>query len=161
VLLTSNVNLQRSSRFKQQSVPNVITKYSRASTATVLLLELESGRLAYGRNGGPGLEHRTGAFKLSCGLARAIKNNEKKGRPLKFFIHRSKLQTGTSDDDGHRESQLIGGVTRPRPKRAFRPIGAAKTAGVQREEAETRTGICVLSFLGNASLQFGTVDEEF
>jgi hypothetical protein len=30
----------------------------------------------------------------------------------------------------------------------FRPIGAAKTAGVQREEAETRTGICVLSFLG-------------
>jgi hypothetical protein len=37
-------------------------------------------------------------------------------------------------------------------KRVFRPIGAAKTAGVQREEAETRTGICVLSFLGNASL---------
>jgi hypothetical protein len=43
----------------------------------------------------------------------------------------------------------------------FRPIGAAKTAGVQREEAETRTGICVLSFLGNASLKLGTVDEEF
>jgi hypothetical protein len=43
----------------------------------------------------------------------------------------------------------------------LRPIGAAKTAGVQREEAETRTGICVLSFLGNASFYFGTVDEEF
>jgi hypothetical protein len=85
-------------------------------------------------------------------LARAIKNNEKKGRPLKFFIHRSKLQAGTSDDDGHRESELIGVVTRPRPTSACsgQVIGAAKTAGVQREEAETRTGICVLSFLGNA-----------
>jgi hypothetical protein len=51
-------------------------------------------------------------------LARAIKNNEKKGRPLKFFIHRSKLQAETSDDDGYRESQLIGAVTRPRPTSA-------------------------------------------
>jgi hypothetical protein len=82
-------------------------------------------------------------------LARAIKNNEKKGRPLKFFIHRSKLQAGTSDDDGHRESRGNASQTH---KRVFRPIGAAKTAGVQREEAETRTGICVLSFRGNASL---------
>jgi hypothetical protein len=84
-------------------------------------------------------------------LARATKNNEKKGRPLKFFIHRSKLQAGTSDDDGHRESQLIGAVTRPRPTSACSGQLAlqkpAKTAGVQREEAETRTGICVLSFL--------------
>jgi hypothetical protein len=29
------------------------------------------------------------------------KNNEKKGRPLKFFIHGFKLQAGTSDDDHH------------------------------------------------------------
>jgi hypothetical protein len=36
----------------------------------------------------------------------------------------------------------------------FQSIGAAKTAGVQREEAETRTGICVLNFLGNASKNF-------
>jgi hypothetical protein len=86
-------------------------------------------------------------------LARPIKNNEKKGRPLKFFIHRSKLQAGTSDDDGHRESQLIGAVTRPRPTSACSgQLALQKCRGVQREEAETRTGICVLSFLGNASL---------
>jgi hypothetical protein len=35
-------------------------------------------------------------------LSRATKNNEKKGRPLKFFTHRSKLQAGTSDDDHHK-----------------------------------------------------------
>jgi hypothetical protein len=82
-------------------------------------------------------------------LARAIKKTEKKGRPLKIFIHWSKLQARTSDDDGHRESQLIGAITRPRPNRVFRSIGAAKTAGMQRWEAETRTG---MNFIGNASL---------
>jgi hypothetical protein len=82
-------------------------------------------------------------------LARAIKNNKKKVRPLKFFIYRSKLQAGTSDDDGHRESQLIGAVTRPRPTSACSGQLALQK---RREEAETRTGICVLSFLGNASL---------
>jgi hypothetical protein len=45
--------------------------------------------------------------------------------------------------------------------RVFRSTGAAKTAGVQREEAETRTGICVLIFIGNSSLEFGRVDEDF
>jgi hypothetical protein len=34
------------------------------------------------------------------------------------IIHRSKLQAGTSDDDGHKESQLIGAATRPRPTSA-------------------------------------------
>jgi hypothetical protein len=52
-------------------------------------------------------------------LARAIKKHEKNGRTLKFFIHRSKLQARASDDDGHRESRLIGAVTRPRPTTAF------------------------------------------
>jgi hypothetical protein len=56
-------------------------------------------------------------------LARATKNSEKnngkkKGRPLKFFIHRSKLQAATSDDDHHTESQLIRAITRPRPTTA-------------------------------------------
>jgi hypothetical protein len=46
------------------------------------------------------------------------KKKRKKGRPLKFFIHRSKLQAGTSDDDGHRDSQLIGAIMRPRPTNA-------------------------------------------
>jgi hypothetical protein len=36
-----------------------------------------------------------------------------------------------------------------------------KTAGVEREEAETCTGLCGLNFIGNASLQFGPVDKEF
>jgi hypothetical protein len=47
------------------------------------------------------------------------KKHEKKGRTLKFFIHGSKLQARASDDDGHRESRLIGAVTRPRPTIAF------------------------------------------
>jgi hypothetical protein len=46
------------------------------------------------------------------------KKTEKKGRPLKFFIHRSKLQAATSDDDHHTESQLIRAITRPRPTSA-------------------------------------------
>jgi hypothetical protein len=46
------------------------------------------------------------------------KKTEKNGRLLKIFIHRSELQAGTSDDDGHRESQLIGALTRPRPTTA-------------------------------------------
>jgi hypothetical protein len=29
------------------------------------------------------------------------KKRKKKDRPLKFVIHRSKLQAGTSDDDNH------------------------------------------------------------
>jgi hypothetical protein len=37
-------------------------------------------------------------------LARAIKNNKKKGRPLKFFIHRSKLQAGISEEIQHTEA---------------------------------------------------------
>jgi hypothetical protein len=32
------------------------------------------------------------------------KNNEKKGRPLKFFIHRSKLQAGISEEIQHTEA---------------------------------------------------------
>jgi hypothetical protein len=86
------------------------------------------------------------------------KRNRKKGRPLKFFIHRSKLQAGTSDVDCHRESQLIGAITRPRSTTA---CSGQKTVGVQREDEQTRTGICVLNFIRNASLQFGPVDEEF
>jgi hypothetical protein len=77
------------------------------------------------------------------------KKNRKKGRPLKIFIHRSKLQAGTSDDDGHRESQLIGAITRPRPTTACSGQLALRK---RREEAETRTGICVLNFIGNTSL---------
>jgi hypothetical protein len=46
------------------------------------------------------------------------KKTKKKGRPPKFFIHRCKLQSGTSDDDGDRESRLVGAVTRPRPTTA-------------------------------------------
>jgi hypothetical protein len=57
------------------------------------------------------------------------KKQRKKGRPLKFFIHRSKLQAGTSDDDGHRESELIGVVTRPRPTSACSGGGAAGGGG--------------------------------
>jgi hypothetical protein len=44
-------------------------------------------------------------FRIFC-LARATKNNEKKGRPLKFFIHRSKLQTGTSNENQHTDSSM-------------------------------------------------------
>jgi sugar phosphate permease len=32
---------------------------------------------------------------------------------------------------------------------------------VEREAAETCTGLCGLNFIGNASLQFGPVDNEF
>jgi hypothetical protein len=47
------------------------------------------------------------------------KKHEKIGRTLKFFIHRFKVQTRASDDDGHRESRLIGAITRPTPTTAF------------------------------------------
>jgi hypothetical protein len=43
-------------------------------------------------------------------LARAIKNNEKKGRPLKFFIHRSKLQAGISEETQGFAAGMGGGV---------------------------------------------------
>jgi hypothetical protein len=32
---------------------------------------------------------------------------------------------------------------------------------VEREAAETCTGLCGLNFIGNASLQFGPVDKDF
>jgi hypothetical protein len=72
------------------------------------------------------------------------KKTRKKGRTLKFFIHRSKLQARISIDRRGNASQAH--------NRVFWSIGTAKTAGVEREEAETCTGLCGLSFLGKASL---------
>jgi hypothetical protein len=76
------------------------------------------------------------------------KKQRKKRSTLKtFFIHRSKLQTWPQRISINRRDSAS-----QTHKRVFRPIGTAKTAGVPREEAETRTGICVLSFFGNSKL---------
>jgi hypothetical protein len=40
-------------------------------------------------------------------------------------------------------------------------LALQKKARVKREEAGTHTGVCVLIFIGSASLQFGTSDEYF
>jgi hypothetical protein len=81
------------------------------------------------------------------------KKQRKKGRTLKFFLHRLKLQAGTCDDDHHTESQVIRAVTRPRPTTACSGQSALrKKAGVKREETGTHTGVCVLIFIGSASL---------
>jgi hypothetical protein len=50
-------------------------------------------------------------------LARAIKNNEKKGRPLKFFIHRSKLQAGISEETQHTDAGVFLGLLPLHPRR--------------------------------------------
>jgi hypothetical protein len=58
-------------------------------------------------------------------MARAIKNNEKKGRPLKFFIHRSKLQAGISEETQHTDA---GACLRPLPLHP-RPVVFAALIG--------------------------------
>jgi hypothetical protein len=44
---------------------------------------------------------RAGFFDWPAQRKTTKKQREKKDRPLKFVIHRSKLQAGTSDDDNH------------------------------------------------------------
>jgi hypothetical protein len=43
------------------------------------------------------------------------KTTKKKGRPLKFLFHRSKLQAGSFNDDYHAKPHLIHAITCPRP----------------------------------------------
>jgi hypothetical protein len=68
-------------------------------------------------------------------IARA---NQKIPRPLKFFIHLSKLQAATSNDDHHTESQLIRAITGQRPTAACSGhLELRKKAGVKPEETGT------------------------
>jgi hypothetical protein len=93
---------------------------------------------------------------------RKEKQRKKKTAVKQFFIHRSKLQAGTSDDDYYTESQVVRGVTRPRPTTACSgQLALRKKARVKREEAGTHIGVCVQIFIRSASLQFGTSDEDF
>jgi hypothetical protein len=95
-------------------------------------------------------------------LARAAKNHQKKYRPLKFFFHRSKLQAGSSKDDYQMKSHLIRAMTRPRPTTACSDqLAVRQKAVLKREKAGSRTGICLVIIIENASLYFGTLEEEF
>jgi hypothetical protein len=88
---------------------------------------------------------------------RSKKNQEKKHRPLKFFFHRSKLQAGSSKDDYQMKSHLIRAITRPRPTTACSDqLAVRQKAVLKREKAGSRTGICLVIIIGNASLYFGT-----
>jgi hypothetical protein len=94
-------------------------------------------------------------------LARETKNHEKKGRPLKFF-HSSKLQTGSSNDDCHTKPSLIRAITRHRPTTACSgQLAVRQKAVMKRKKAGSRTGVCLMIIIGNASLYFGTVKKEF
>jgi hypothetical protein len=81
---------------------------------------------------------------------------------LKFFFHRSKLQAGSSKDDYQTKSHLIRAITRPRPTTACSgQLAVRQKAVMKREKAGSRTGICLVIIIGNASLYFGTLEEEF
>jgi hypothetical protein len=80
---------------------------------------------------------------------------------LKFFFHRSKLQAGSSKDDYQTKSHLIRAIMRPRPTTACSgQLAVRQKAVMKREKAGSRTGICLMIIIGNASLYFGTLEEE-
>jgi hypothetical protein len=80
---------------------------------------------------------------------------------LKFFFYRSKLQAGSSKDDYQPKSHLIRAITRPRPTTACSgQLAVRQKAVVKREKAGSRTGIYLMIIIGNASLYFGTLEEE-
>jgi hypothetical protein len=81
---------------------------------------------------------------------------------LKFFFHYSKLQAGSSKDDYQTKSHLIRPITRPRPTTAcFGQLAVRQKAVMKREKAGSRTVIGLTIIIGNASLYFGTLEEEF
>jgi hypothetical protein len=60
------------------------------------------------------------------------------------------------------KSHLIRAITRPRPTTPCSgQLAVRQKAVMKREKAGSRPGICLMIIIGNASLYFGTVDEEF